>query len=176
MLAPSAGAARLNAIATTLRCGALQCRCMATSTHAPLRDGTTSPTAEPEQVRRKEVGPVMTAVAPAELAALLRTRQRNRLLQANELAASTRARVASVLIEFELSQRVWLIGSLAWGDFDESADVDLVIEGATEEELAQLWHRFERELKRSVDLLRFEDLPGEFRSRVLSEGIRLHVT
>jgi predicted nucleotidyltransferase len=116
------------------------------------------------------------AVAPGQLASVLRRRQRERLERAAELATHVRAHIAALVEALGLSQQVWLIGSLAWGGFDESSDVDLVVEGVSERRLTQLWCHLERELKRSVDLLRFEDLPESFRSRVLGEGVRLDVS
>ncbi len=115
-------------------------------------------------------------VAPAQLASVLQRRQRERLERAEEQAAAARQSVLSAVRELQLADDAWLIGSLAWGGFDESSDVDLVLKGIGTKDLTRLWHRLETELGRPVDLLRLEDLPDDFRRRVLSEGLRLDVT
>jgi len=69
--------------------------------------------------------------------------------------------------------RAWLIGSLAWGNFGERSDVDIVFEGLALDRIGEAAARLGDRLRVGVDVLRFEDLPGGFRDRVLAEGVEL---
>jgi len=115
------------------------------------------------------------AVAPGQLVSLLRRRHGDRQERAAELAEVTRARLKAIVREQGLSNRIWLIGSLAWGGFDESSDVDVVVRDLSEGQLAWLWHHLEHGLRLPVDVLRLEELPEDFRIRVLSEGMLIDV-
>jgi predicted nucleotidyltransferase len=66
--------------------------------------------------------------------------------------------------------RAWLIGSLAWGDFGERSDVDLVLSAVTDQESTAIEQAALRAGGAEVDLLRFEELPAEFRERIAREG------
>jgi predicted nucleotidyltransferase len=112
------------------------------------------------------------SVNPSQLAATLLTRHRVELARAALEQSETRHRVNAELASLELSERCWLIGSLVWGGFDESSDVDIVIDGLNIEDHARIWAHLTRRLSRRVDLLRLEDLPEDFRSRVMTEGLR----
>ena len=64
--------------------------------------------------------------------------------------------------------RAWLIGSLAWGRFGPTSDADVVVEGVSAEDIDTLWGRLGADLPVELDLLRLEDLPQDFRERVLT--------
>ena len=68
---------------------------------------------------------------------------------------------------------MWLVGSLAWGNFGERSDVHLVVRGADEARFGALWVAVGDAIESEVNLLRLEDLPAAFAARVLSEGERL---
>ena len=114
---------------------------------------------------------------PRELARTLLARHAERL----RLDAAARARVLEGACA-ELGRlicggrvaRAWLIGSVAWGAFVVRSDVDVVVDGLSPEALAEVRLQLERALGREVDLLRFEELPADFRDRVLREGRALH--
>lgn len=95
-------------------------------------------------------------------------------------AASARAVRARSLLDAAVAKeraagalgRVWLIGSLAWGDFHLASDLDLVVEGpsARWDDLAE---RLSQQLSLTVELLPFDSLPADFRERILREGVAL---
>ena len=97
-------------------------------------------------------------------------------------AAATHARCAELLASLPalvslLSSRgvtrVWLFGSLAWGDAHEASDIDLAVEGLdADAELAALGELLGR-AKAPVDLVRLEDAPAALAERIRREGRRL---
>src|SRR5665213_1377899 len=70
-------------------------------------------------------------------------------------------------------RRAWLIGSLAWGNFGERSDVDIVVEGLALDRVGDVAARLADRLRVGVDVLRLEDLPPGFQDRVLAEGVAL---
>jgi predicted nucleotidyltransferase len=66
----------------------------------------------------------------------------------------------------------WLIGSLSKGNWGEASDVDVVVDGLSAPE-GVTWAELGDRLACTVDLLRLEDLPADFKERVLREGERL---
>lgn len=72
------------------------------------------------------------------------------------------------------SGRVWLIGSLAWGAFGIRSDIDLVISGWTEDDETVLEWALIQTTDRAIDLLRLEDLPSPFQTRIIREGLAIH--
>lgn len=72
-----------------------------------------------------------------------------------------------------LIERAWLIGSLAWGELGPHSDVDIVVSGLGVDAIGALWARLSHALGESVDLLRLETLPEDFRQRVLDQGVVL---
>lgn len=69
--------------------------------------------------------------------------------------------------------RAWLIGSLAWGEFGERSDVDLVLDGVTDPDASRIEEAVARAAGVEVDLLYLGDLPPSFRQRVERDGIRI---
>lgn len=67
----------------------------------------------------------------------------------------------------------WLIGSLAWGGFGEHSDVDVVTRGLDERQASALERALLRELRREVDVLRYETLSATFRARVQQDGLAI---
>jgi predicted nucleotidyltransferase len=117
-------------------------------------------------------------VGPDELARTLvqrhaaerrRAKSRGEALR-EELQGMVREEIAAGRID-----RAWLVGSLAWGGFDLSSDVDVVVEGLAADDSTALWDRLCTALGTRVDLLRLEGLTSAFAHRVRSEGEPLHV-
>lgn len=95
-----------------------------------------------------------------------RTRERS--------AADLRAKAEHVVrAKLRPDVRAWLIGSLAWGGFGERSDVDVVLEGATDEEATGLDLALALELRIPADVLRIEELDESFAARVRREGARI---
>jgi predicted nucleotidyltransferase len=115
-------------------------------------------------------------VLPEDLARTLIERERAarqlRERRSEELRAAVEAWVREAKAGRRL-ERAWLIGSLAWGEWGERSDVDLVVEGLPDPEAAKAWGELERLLGTQVDLLRIEELPADFAARVREEGVPL---
>ena len=117
-------------------------------------------------------------VRPEDLAHTLVARQRARREAARARAAELRQLVEDevrAILGQGLARRAWLIGSLARGAHGARSDVDVVVEGASPEQVGALWARLVELLGAEVDLLRLEDLSESFRRRVLAEGVPFHV-
>lgn len=115
-------------------------------------------------------------VRPEELAALLVARRRAAEDAHRRRAAALRRALDEVLAEAASDgaiRRAWLIGSLARGAFGAGSDVDVVVEGLAADRIGTLWGQLSERLGAHVDLLRLEDLPIDFRQRVVDEGTRL---
>ena len=115
-------------------------------------------------------------VDPADLAReLVRRRrvERDGNDRRAEMLRSVVADEAAVIIGDLGGRRAWLIGSLAWGNFGERSDVDVVFEGLALERIGEVAARLGDRLRVGVDVLRLEDLPRTFRDRVLAEGVGL---
>ncbi|HVW30736.1 MAG TPA: nucleotidyltransferase domain-containing protein [Polyangiaceae bacterium] len=114
------------------------------------------------------------STAAARTAALLRARESqaraSREARARELLEKLRAAVADTA---PAGVRVWLIGSLAWGNFGERSDVDLVLSGASSDIAEAIETAAARATAAPVDVLVFDDLPTDFRQRVERDGLRL---
>jgi predicted nucleotidyltransferase len=118
-------------------------------------------------------------VTPDELARTLVRRHAERRRRAKSRGEAVREGLRRVVAEEITSGRLhgaWLVGSLAWGGFDLTSDVDLVVEGLAEADAASFWDRLTSELGATIDLLRLESLPPDFARRVRSEGEPLHVS
>lgn len=70
-------------------------------------------------------------------------------------------------------ERVWLIGSLAWGGFGLRSDIDVVVENAGPEVMNAVAERIGEATGRAVDVLALEALPPSFRKRVLADGVHV---
>jgi predicted nucleotidyltransferase len=69
--------------------------------------------------------------------------------------------------------QMWLIGSLAWGEFGEHSDVDLVFSGVDRALVLQVENEVARTLGTPVDVLELQQLPNSFRDRILQTGLKL---
>jgi predicted nucleotidyltransferase len=69
--------------------------------------------------------------------------------------------------------QVWLIGSLAWGEFGEHSDVDLVFSEVDRALLLQVEIEVARATGAPVDVLELNQLPVSFRDRIIQTGFRL---
>ena len=100
-----------------------------------------------------------------------------RELAAREVAAQT-ARFATVAAVAGFRNeagpfRAWLIGTLAWGEFDEASDVDVVVDGLDAPGRLELEARVAKATGRAVDLLPLAGLGESFARRVADEGVAL---
>ena len=80
---------------------------------------------------------------------------------------------AAALVRQAGAQRVWLIGSLAWGLFDKYSDVDLVVLGLPAAAELDARRAVEALLDCRVDLLPLELLDVDFAQRVIGQGRKL---
>jgi predicted nucleotidyltransferase len=92
-----------------------------------------------------------------------------------EVRAADARRVVEQIIRKQVKPpaRVWLIGSLAWGEFGERSDVDLVFSGVDRALALQVEVEIARATGTSVDVLELHHLPESFRDRILQTGLRL---
>jgi predicted nucleotidyltransferase len=116
------------------------------------------------------------AAGPFDLAATLVARRRLARERDRDRANDLRECLRTAAVRLRRDDHLdgaWLVGSLAWGGFGERSDVDVVVRGMDETRVAAVWGVLVDTLDASVDLLRLEDLPEDFRRRVLTEGVRL---
>jgi predicted nucleotidyltransferase len=114
--------------------------------------------------------------SPERLARTLVRRARQRREEDSRRIDAARAAVVRVLGDALARDKVrgaWLIGSAGWGEPHGRSDVDIVVEGLSHEDTAQLWDRLSQACGFDVDLLRLEELDASFRERVLSEGVEV---
>ncbi len=115
------------------------------------------------------------AVTIEQALATLRARAAKAQAGREVVAARTREQLA-IAIEDLLPDDAdaWLIGSLAWGGFGEHSDIDVVLRGCSAKTACRVEVALTTALRVAVEVLRFEELPAEFRERVEREGVRLH--
>lgn len=116
-------------------------------------------------------------VTPAQTAQTLIRRFEERLRRherAMEEAREALDRVLPGALERHGARRAWLFGSLAWGGTHDESDVDLAVEGLRPEQQTALHVELMRALPLRVDLLRLDELPEDFRERILAEGRLLY--
>jgi predicted nucleotidyltransferase len=104
-----------------------------------------------------------------------------RRAQAREArVAAFRARAAQALPELvgllvaRGAQRVWLFGSLVWGEAHESSDIDLAVEGLPGEDLWRAQGALLATAPCGVDLARIEEVPPTLSSRIRTAGRLLY--
>ncbi|MDY0003356.1 MAG: nucleotidyltransferase domain-containing protein [Polyangia bacterium] len=102
-----------------------------------------------------------------------RARERARESCRAELRAQLPALVR-VLTDGHGARRVFLFGSLAWGEVDEQSDIDLAVEGLAPDRLAAAHGELMLLAVCPVDLVRIESLSEAFRRRIEDEGEVLH--
>ena len=103
----------------------------------------------------------------------LRRRLQSETQEAAQRAARLRAAVpglAAILHERFGAGRVWLFGSLAWGEPDGTADLDLAVEGLPPERYFPALNALLDAAPGAVDLVRLEEAPAGLRERILREG------
>ncbi len=93
--------------------------------------------------------------------------------RAAELRRRARA-AARKLAEHYGLRRVWLFGSLAWGEAHAASDVDLLVEGLAAEAWSTACALVEAEVEAPVDLVRIEEASPGLAARVQAQGILLH--
>lgn len=107
----------------------------------------------------------------------LRQRVRRSLERAEARAQVLRDRsrdAAAQIARRHGATRVWLFGSLAWGDVHEETDVDLLVEGVPHDLWSAATKTAEDTLEAPVDLVRADEASAELMDRVLKEGVLLH--
>lgn len=105
-------------------------------------------------------------------------------LRAREAAAAAEQQARAEALRQQLHRAVpvlrpepataWLIGSLAWGGFGPSSDVDVVVRGVNSKDACRIEMELTAALDTEVEVLRFEELPLPFQRRIEAEGEVLH--
>jgi predicted nucleotidyltransferase len=72
------------------------------------------------------------------------------------------------------AQRVWLFGSLVWGEAHERSDIDLAVEGLPGEDLWRAQGALLATAPCGVNLARIEEVPPTLCSRIRTAGRLLH--
>ena len=120
--------------------------------------------------------PTVDASAADQIAAYVRRRDREEktrsLERRAELDRAARA-LARCLVAEHGASRVWLFGSLAWGDPDDASDIDLAVQGLSEERYFRALGAVLARAPVRVDLVRMEEAQPSLRDRVLDAGILL---
>jgi predicted nucleotidyltransferase len=114
-------------------------------------------------------------LTPKQTAETLRQRSADARAKAESHAHSMRElAVSTIKSQLPAGARAWLIGSLAWGEFGERSDVDLVLDGVDSEQATSIEVAVCRATQAEVDLLTFDWLPRSFRERIEREGLAIH--
>jgi predicted nucleotidyltransferase len=96
-------------------------------------------------------------------------------IEARAESLREQARVAAGLLAVRHgAKRVWLFGSLAWGQPHQASDVDLLVEGIAADAWLAAIKTVEDAIEAPVDVLRAEDAPPGLRLRVAEEGRLIH--
>ena len=115
-------------------------------------------------------------VDPADLARELVRRRKVERDMDDRRAARLRSVVgveAAAIVGNLQARRAWLIGSLAWGEFGEHIDVDLVFSEVDRALLLQVEIEVARATGAPVDVLELHQLPSSFRDRIVQTGLKL---
>lgn len=72
------------------------------------------------------------------------------------------------------ASRVWVFGSLVWGEAHAASDVDLLVEGLPAEAWSRACALAEGAMEAPVDLVRVEEAAPGLVARVLDQGMLLH--
>lgn len=104
-----------------------------------------------------------------------RLRKATQRVEARAESLREQARVAaSLLAKRHGATRVWLFGSLAWGEPHQASDVDLLVEGVAADAWLAAIKTVEDAIEAPADVLRAEDAPASLRLRVAKEGRLIH--
>lgn len=107
-------------------------------------------------------------------AAILRKRESDAREKRALRAADARRTVEQIVCEHvKPPAQVWLIGSLAWGEFGERSDVDLVFSEVDRALVLQVENEVARATGAAVDVLELHQLPSSFRARILQTGLKV---
>jgi len=99
-----------------------------------------------------------------------------RVARAQPLVREVRSRLSTesrALVERFGARRVWLFGSFARGNPTDRSDVDIAVEGIAARDHFRAMAALARSLRRTVDLIRIEDLDSEDRDRLLRDAEEL---
>lgn len=103
------------------------------------------------------------------LIARMEARQDASRARAESLRTEAASAASVLMMEFG-ARRVWLFGSLAWGEPHEASDVDLLVEGLAVGSARAAERRVGQLVSAGVDLVRVEDAPPGLADRVRREG------
>lgn len=113
------------------------------------------------------------AVCARTFADRIARQERQGRVRAERLRDRARA-AARWLVERHGVRRVWLFGSLAWGEAHPGSDVDLLVEGLRLEGWSEACADVEEKVGTAVDLVRVEEATPGLPERVIREGWVLH--
>ena len=137
------------------------------------RDPSARPFKSPSRYHRRMVpGPIDIEECARTLIARMQARQDAARARAQALRAEAALAGSALMTEFG-AKRVWLFGSLAWGEPHEASDVDLLVEGLAEGLARAAERRVGQLVSAGVDLVRVEDAPPGLADRVRREGALL---
>jgi len=83
-------------------------------------------------------------------------------------------RAARLLADRHGAKKVVLFGSLAWGRFGATSDIDLAAQGLAPERFIRADADLCREISLPVDLKLVDDCPPALRRRIAEEGVVLY--
>ena len=96
-----------------------------------------------------------------------------KILEATERARIDARRIAVHLREHYRVRKVFLFGSISRGGVHECSDLDLAVEGLDSQSYFKALAECMALSEVPLDLVRLEDAPPEFRSRIQREGTEL---
>ena len=99
--------------------------------------------------------------------------ERERARKRREQLIEAARELARRLVGAHGAFRVWLFGSLAWGEPDEASDIDLAVEGLDELRYFPALGGLLAVAPTRVDLVRMEEAEPSLRARVLEAGLLL---
>jgi predicted nucleotidyltransferase len=83
-------------------------------------------------------------------------------------------RATAFLVTDRGAMRVWLFGSLAWGEMEDHSDVDVLVEGLSSDAWDEASAILEECIGVPVDLVRAEEADPGLAERVRRGGVVLH--
>ncbi|MBI3184106.1 MAG: nucleotidyltransferase domain-containing protein [Myxococcales bacterium] len=119
----------------------------------------------------------MQPVTPEQTARTLLRRVEEKLRRhqsAMEHAKQAIAREVPAIAARHGARRVYLFGSLAWGDTHDGSDIDLAVEGAPDEQRSALAAELMLALPLPVDVLDLGELSEAFRRRIVDHGLLVY--
>lgn len=104
-----------------------------------------------------------------------RDRQRqDRVTERVRMLRTAAPDLARMLVDGFGATRVWLFGSLAWGEPDEHCDLDLAVQGLASSDYFTALGAVLAAAPSPVDLVRMEEAPDALAHRIRQHGVVLH--